>query len=68
MASQAHIFNTSPTGKSLNKAAQGGTTLRFGGINSADSSLDNKTPRSIHALQSQTRNAICDFPTELVHK
>lgn len=50
MVSQAHIFNTSPTGKTLKKAAQGGTMFSFGGINSADSNLGNKTPCSIHAL------------------
>lgn len=50
MVSQAHIFNTSPSGKTLKKAAQGGTMFSFGGINSADSNLDNKTPCNIHAL------------------
>lgn len=44
MMSQTHIFNTSPTCNTLNKAAQGGNRFSFGGINSADSNLDNKTP------------------------
>lgn len=42
--SRAHIFNTLPTGKTLNRAVQGGARFSFGGTDSADSNLDNKKP------------------------
>lgn len=44
MNSQAYIVNTSPSGTSLNKAAQSGTRLSSGGTNSAGSNFDTKTP------------------------
>lgn len=74
MASQAriswaHIFNTLPTGKTLNKAAQGGARFSFGGTDSADSNLDNKTPSGVRCSDTQGIGMLsCFFLIGLVHK